>query len=299
MTPSSICTLSSELVSQRLYDAVFNSLDVRTVTVVDYKYRIKHFYVFIQKEGVDYNLLLRNKRFLEARENYSISTKNKYLTCATVFLRQCRQLGFVRQEINCHVNFFSQSKKHKKFGISEIEASRVCHWMVMNPDKVRENVILSLLMFQGFRQAEICNIKWSDIRLTERAVFVRGKGQDDKEPVHLHPNTYKLLHSYTTSCPSHDGYILMSKSRKSANNKLTERGLRFIVKGVLEELGIDKDVHGFRHYFTTHLIRMMPGELTKVAQFTRHRSLEMLQVYNDGVADEEDNLLFDVAFKPL
>jgi integrase len=171
--------------------------------------------------------------------------------------------------------------------------------MVMNPEKVRENVILSLLMFQGLRQAEICNIKWSDVKLREQIVFVRGKGQDDKDPVYLHPNTYKLLHSYTSDCADHDGYLLVSKSRKSQNNKLTERGLRFIVKGILDELGIDKDVHGFRHYFTTHLIRMMPGELTKVAQFTRHSSLEMLQVYNDGLADEENNILFDKAFKLL
>lgn len=289
----------SDLVSQRFYDAVFNSLDVRASTIIDYKYRIKHFHSFINENGADYNLLLSYKRSIEAREDYGISTKNKYLTTATVFLRQCRELGFIGAEINCKVSFFSQSKKHKKFGITEDEAEIICEWIRSHPNRLRENTILSLLMFQGLRQAEICNIKISDVRLEERVVFIRGKGRDDKDPIHLHQNTVQTLSSYIASIDNPNSYLFISKSYRSSSSKLTERGLRFIIKGILAELNISKDVHGFRHYFTTHLIRMMPGELTRVARYTRHRSLEMLQVYDDAILDEEANLTFDSAFAPI
>lgn len=295
---SQLITLS-ELVSQRFYDAVFNSLDVRTSTITDYKYRISHFHSFVNTNGVDYNLLLSYKRSLESREDYSISTKNKYLATAMVFLRQCKELGFIDTQLNCQVSLFSQSKAHKKFGISESEAEQICQWISQNPEKCREILILSLLLFQGLRQAEICNIKWNDIKLSERTIFIRGKGRDDRDPVHLHPNTIKAIQNYQVSVGYLEGYLFTSRSRHSARSKLTERGLRFIVKAILAELCIDKDVHGFRHYFTTHLIRMMPGELTRVAQFTRHRSLEMLTVYNDSLLDEENNAQFDSAFAPI
>lgn len=293
-------TADIQLTSQRLYDAVFNSLDVRSATITDYKYRIKHFHAFAAEHEVDYNLLLQYKRSLACQEGYSISTKNKYLTAATTFLRQCKELGFITNEINCRVSFFTQSKKHKKFGISELEADAICEWMKSNPDRYREKAMLCLLLFQGLRQAEICNIRLDDLHLSERVAFIKGKGRDDKEPVHLHQNTYKALCRYVTTLPTHRReYLFVSKSRRSASHKLTERGLRFIIKGILADLCIDKDVHGFRHYFTTRLIRAMPGELTKVAQFTRHSSLEMLQVYNDGLLDEDNNKLFDQAFKLL
>ncbi len=290
---------SSDLLSQRFYDAVFNSLDVRASTITDYKYRIKHFLVFVEQRGIDYNLLLSYKRSLEANEDYGVSTKNKYLTAATTFLRQCRELGFITTEINCRVSFFTQSKKHKKFGITENEASRICDWIRVHPNKTRETTMLCLLLFQGLRQAEVCNIKISDVNLGQRVVFVKGKGRDDKDPVHLHPNTYRILKTYIDTTVASDAYLFYSKSCKSEDNRLTERGLRSIIKSILSDLGIDKDVHGFRHYFTTHLIKMMPGELTKVAQFTRHRSLEMLSVYNDALLDEENNTIFDNAFEPL
>jgi integrase len=53
-------------------------------------------------------------------------------------------------------------------------------------------------------------------------------------------------------------------------------------------LDIEKSTHGFRHYFTTKLIKTYKGDLLEVAQYTRHRGLEMLQVYNDSVKREAD-----------
>lgn len=291
---------ATQLTSQQFYEAVFSSLDVKAATITDYKYRIKQFHDFVMVNGVNLNLLLDYKRHLAGREDYSVSTKNKYLACATTFLRQCNQLGLIGGEIRCHVSFFTQSKKHKKFGISELEADKLFAWIDEHPEKLRENALLCLLLFQGLRQAEICNIRLKDVILSERTVFIQGKGQDDKEPVHLHGNTRRAVRRYMNSVDADlDDYLFSSLSRKSSQSKLTERGLRFIIKAILAELGIDKDVHGFRHYFATHLIRVMPGELTRVAQFTRHRSLEMLQVYNDSILDEESNAVFDDAFKSV
>jgi site-specific recombinase XerD len=277
---------------------VFNSLDVREATRYEYNNRIKHFLGYIDKRGpLDINILLEYKRSLAASEHYSISSKNKYLSCAKVFLRECYRLGLLPRDISSSVKCFQQDKKHKKFGLDDVDVAKVRQWLGDNPERYREQAMLCLLLFQGLRQAEICNIRRGDVHLADRTLLILGKGRDDKEAVYLHPDTINALRAYLKSSKAADiEYLFVSKRAHSANGRLTERGLRQIIKRVFDKLGIDKDVHGCRHYFTTKLIASMPGELTTVAKFTRHRSLEMLSVYNDALLMEHDVQKFYAAF---
>jgi len=127
--------------------------------------------------------------------------------------------------------------------------------------------------------------------LANKVAFIKGKGKDDKESVSLHPETVKVLREYMKANKVADGALFTSQSNNSINKKLTTRGLRAIVKETLNKLEIDKHVHGFRHYFTTKLIKTYKGDLLEVARYTRHRGLEMLQVYNDNIKKEADSPL--------
>ena len=80
----------------------------------------------------------------------------------------------------------------------------------------------------------------------------------------------------------------MSNSNNSKAKRLSVRGLRKIVTSLLRELNIDKNIHGFRHYFVTTLVKNYKGDLLEVARYTRHKSLEMLQVYNDNIKQKAD-----------
>jgi integrase len=170
-------------------------------------------------------------------------------------------------------------------------------WIEQNPKRLRERALLALLMYQGLRQAEICNIRRSDIDLKSKSLMVLGKGRDEKEKVHLHPKTVKVLRLFLSyNGFSSDSYIFTSNRAKGSHTRLTERGLQLIIKKILKELDIDKTVHGFRHYYTTCLIRTMPGELLTVARFTRHKSIQMLEVYNDSLMEEKDLTRYYSAF---
>jgi integrase len=276
---------------------IFDSLDVRDNTRYEYKQRIKHFIAFIETNGFELNTLLAYKRSLSANERYSISTKNKYLACARIFLREAHRIGVLPRDITSNVKCFQQNKRHKVDGINDYEATAICRWIKEHPEKVRECALLSLLMFQGLRQAEICNIKRLDVNLKSRTLNVLGKGRDDKEKVYLHPKTVSCLSRYArVSRISDDDYLFTSQRAKSRYVRLTERGLQIIVKKVFEELEINRTVHGFRHFYTTRLIRTMPGELMTVARFTRHKSIQMLEVYNDSLLEEKDLSTYYKAF---
>jgi integrase len=279
---------------------IFDSLDVREATRYEYKQRIKHFVSYISENGFELNTLLSYKRALASNEQYSISTKNKYLACARIFLREAHRVGILPRDITSNVKCFQQSKKHKVSGINDYEAGLIALWIKQNPSRLRERALLALLMYQGLRQAEVCNIRLNDIDLKSKTLLILGKGRDEKERIHLHPKTTSALRPYIAyNGLTGDDYIFTSNRAKGSHSKLTERGLQHIIKRILDELDIDKTVHGFRHYYTTCLIRTMPGELLTVARFTRHKSLEMLSIYNDSLLEEKDLTKYYSAFKNI
>ena len=280
-------------------ERAFDLLDISDTTRQDYKYRIGLFIDFIEENGLNHNTFLEFKRALADRTDIAVSTKNKYLATAKIFLKEANRQGALPVDITQNVKTFSQNKKHKRDGLNDEEIERLTHAMKelpKTPQNTRLKAILSLLVFQGLRQVEVVRLNVKDIDFVSNVAYIQGKGRDDKEPVNLHPETTRALKSYLKSNKIADGALFTSQSNNSKNKRLTTRGLRGLVKETLDELDIDKSTHGFRHYFTTKLIKTYKGDLLEVAQYTRHKSLEMLQVYNDSVKREADLPRFYQAF---
>lgn len=272
-------------------ETVFDVLDISDTTRTDYKYRIGSFISFIKENRLHHNSFLEYKRFLVERTDMAVATKNKYLATARVFLKELNRNGLLPTDITQNIKMFNQSKKHKKDGLNDSEVSVLI-------DKLREleqttkntriKAIFSLLALQGLRQIEIVRLDVPDIDFIAQQAHIRGKGRDDKEIIDLHPETVRTLKDYLKSNNIADGALFQSQSNNSKNKRLTTRAIRLLVKDTLNSLGIDKSTHGFRHYFTTKLIKTYKGDLLEVAQYTRHKSLEMLQVYNDRIKKESD-----------
>ena len=144
------------------------------------------------------------------------------------------------------------------------------------------------MFFQGLRQVEIFRLNFDDIDLANGVIKVLGKGREDKEYIHLHPASAKALKHYLRASHAKYGPTFFSLNGIGKGKRLTTRGLRQITQNLFNSLGIEKTVHGSRHFFTTELIKYYKSDLTTVARITRHNSLNMLQVYNDEIASEND-----------
>jgi len=272
-------------------EQVFNLLDVSDNTRADYKYRIGLFLDFVKAKGFTRNSFLEFKRTLAERTDYSVATKNKYLATAKVFLRELNRQGVLPADITQNIKTFSQSKKHKRDGLNEAEMTLLAEKIKQLPETpatARLRAIMTLLALQGLRQIEVIRLDVKDIDFVNSTAFIQGKGQDDKERIFLHPESVKALKEYVRANKVKDGALFVSQSNNSKNQRLTTKTIRDIVKETLNGLGIEKTTHGFRHYFTTTLIKTYKGDLLEVAQYTRHKSLEMLQVYNDNIKRKAD-----------
>lgn len=298
--PSTVIPQSSKQI-KKFADDVFTTLDVSENTRSDYSYRIDLFLSVFKKQK--YSLapqtFLEYKRFLQNKKEYSVSTKNKYLVAAKVFLSQyCKMYGL--PDMTTNVKSFSQSRLHKVEGLHEEEVQKIAEALSSlpsTPENLRKKAIVSLLALQGLRQVEIIRLDVSDVDFVNHTAFVQGKGRDDKEPIDLHPETEKVLKAYIKENKIGDGALFYSRSNNNKNQRLTTRSLRQIVKDLLNTLGIEKTVHGFRHYFTTKMIKTYKGDLIEVQQYTRHKTLGMLQVYNDRIKKKEDLPRYYSAFE--
>jgi len=271
--------------------SVFDLLDASANTRYDYQARIGVFLSFIREHGLDRNSFLAFKRSLTDRTDISISTKNKYLVTARIFLKELNRQGVLPADITQNIKSFSQSRKHIKDGLSDTEVARMGKYLrslPRTPENARLKAVISLLTLQGLRQIEVIRLNVSDLHLARSVAYVQSKGQDHKEAVSLHPETVRLLRVYLAVNKVADGALFTSNSNNSLRQRLTTRSLQRFVCEVFQKLGISKSVHGLRHYYATKLIRAYEGDLLQVARYTRHSNITTLQTYFDDVQAEAD-----------
>ncbi|HIG96495.1 TPA: tyrosine-type recombinase/integrase [Candidatus Woesearchaeota archaeon] len=266
---------------------IFDGLDVNEATRKDYSARVGLFISFIEERGFNQQSYLSFKRYLECRADYRISTKNKYLATARVFLKELTRRGKLPFDMTLGVRQFRQSKKHRREGLTDKEIRLLGVKLKYLPDTRRNSrlrALFSLLAFQGLRQIEVVRLNVEDIDLVRKVAFIHGKGEDDQEPIYLAPATITALKEYLRIGNLTNGALF-----KSMGNRPSERMSTMTIKrevgALLWELGIEKTVHGFRHFYITELLKSM--NMRDVRKFSRHRSMEMLMVYDDEVSIKE------------
>ena len=281
---------------------VFDTLDVSETTRREYAVRIRHFLRFTDTHGLNRNSYLEYKRYLQGCETFSVSTKNKYLISAKVFLDGLHRAQLIPQKITDGVKGFSQNRLHKKDGLTDEDIGKLqSYCSALEPTKanLRLRAIIALFLFQGLRQIEVVRLDVTDINLRDKVALIRGKGRDDKEPVYLHPSTVKVLREYLRLYRFREGPLFRSDSNHCRGGRLTTKSVREIIKRTFHTLQIDGSAHGFRHYFITKLIKSSKGELLTVSKYSRHRSIQMLEVYNDEVIRQEDLPRYYSVFKDI
>ncbi len=262
---------------------VFNSLDVTETTKKEYLSRIKLFVCFVQEKNMGHNTFLEYKKYLRERNDFSVATKNKYLATARVFLKEITRRQIIPVDVTLNIKSFNQSKKHKVEGLKQAEIEKLVqelNRLSRTPKNARKRAFFCLLALQGLRQIEIIRLDFKDVDLVNRTAFVKGKGMDDKELVYLAPQTIKSLRDYIKISKIRSGSLF-----QSLGNRKTERLSTMTIKRemgeLFEKLNISKTTHGFRHYFITKLLENL--DVRDARKFSRHKSLEMLIVYDDEI----------------
>jgi len=262
---------------------IFNSIDVSNTTKKEYLNRIKLFLVFTKGKEINNNSFLEYKHYLRDRNDFATATKNKYLATARVFLKELTRRGYIPVDITLNIKTFNQSKKHKIEGLKQAEIEKLVEELndlSQTPKNARKKAFFCLLALQGLRQIEIIRLGFKDIDFVNKTILVKGKGMDDKEIVYLAPQTVKTLKDYIKTSKIRSGSLFQSLGNRK-RERLSTMTIKREMKELFEKIGISKTVHGFRHYFITKLLESF--DVRDARKFSRHKSLEMLIVYDDEI----------------
>jgi site-specific recombinase XerD len=147
----------------------------------------------------------------------------------------------------------------------------------------RNLAILLLLRHTGLRVGELCNLRLSDIRISERkgTVLVRsGKGDKDRI-VPLNHDVREALEAYVKVRPAvSDDHLFIGQR----GEPLQTDGVQLIVRKLARRAGLEKVTpHVLRHSFAKHVLDA--GEdLATVSRLLGHERLETTAIYTEPTA---------------
>ncbi|MGC2248196.1 MAG: tyrosine recombinase XerC [Terriglobales bacterium] len=146
----------------------------------------------------------------------------------------------------------------------------------------RDRLLLELLYGCGIRNSELVGINLDDIRLSNEAILIRGKGKKERYVpfggsarealVHYLPWRQQLLATQKKSTPA-----LLVNQR---GGRLTTRSVGRIVKRIAVAKGLSPDVHPhtLRHAFGTHMLEE-GADLRAIQELLGHERLATTQRY--------------------
>lgn len=149
------------------------------------------------------------------------------------------------------------------------------------PLTLRNALIIELLLATGLRVGELASIKIADMDLKNNEIRVLGKG-DKERIVYYRENTREKLYYYLKDSRDillngkYSDYLLINNN----GGRLTERGVRYIIDGIIKKCSVNVRVtpHTFRHTFATMLLNE-GCDIRSVQELLGHANLNTTSIY--------------------
>ncbi len=153
---------------------------------------------------------------------------------------------------------------------------------------LRDKALLHLLYDLALRRSEVVGLDVEDVDLERRTIRVLGKGRLQKQTLTVPVRTGTVLALWMDVRGDWAGPLFVNFHHDGTikGKRLTADGLYYIVKYFGERTGQKVRPHGLRHTSISEAVRKTQAigmDVTKVLKFSRHKNLNTLQVYIDGV----------------
>lgn len=147
----------------------------------------------------------------------------------------------------------------------------------------RNYLIFDMLYTTGMRASELINIKIKDISISRKEILITGKGNVDRYCYltdALVDNIQTYLVSIRPNLLSKSGIIYEELFINYKGTPLTSRGLRVVLKSIIEKSGETYNLHPhvLRHAFATSLLNN-GADLRSVQELLGHKNLKTTQIY--------------------
>jgi integrase/recombinase XerC len=283
--------MTNEMAIQTFKDYLTIEKQYAEPTIIAYLSDITAFLEFIQKEGFADELLeVKRERIFGHFLNHlsNANFKNKSITRKISALKAFYKYHFKMNHIEINPVLKLKSPKIEK-RLPKVVSTKEIELIYQTIDSttplgLRNYLIFDLLYSTGIRASELCQLKISDIELSNQRLLIHGKGSKDRYVI-IHDTLKDTFRTYLT----YTRPILLSKGDTLENkdvfinykgSTLTPRGLRVILNGLFERAGelIHVSPHMLRHSFASTLLNH-GADLRVVQELLGHEHLKTTQIY--------------------
>ena len=160
---------------------------------------------------------------------------------------------------------------------------------VRRTGKIRDLAIVTTLLHTGIRVSELCNLKVSDISISDNSnmlIIREGKGTKRRN-VPLNPTASRVLRDYLKASGGQRGAVMDSVGNNNAPSlfygqkrlPLTDRGVRYLIKKYSYLAKIPNvSPHVFRHTCAKNLIDA-GNSIDRVSKILGHSSINTTSIY--------------------
>lgn len=150
----------------------------------------------------------------------------------------------------------------------------------------RNNALLSLLYFEGFRASEVLSIRWpEDVDLTSRPAHVRmvSKTQQGRLSVGICTLTRQAVERWRAQRGDEPGALFLAcpRGRDAKARPLSYEGLRAAVRAVGKIAGVKLWAHALRHAALSHLALYTADSPAWGCALSRHKEIKAWMDYQD------------------
>ena len=268
------------------YSAILGGIPgITAQTKKTYLSNVIHFIQYIQLNGINAHTFGDFRNELESVVDKSIKTKNAYLTSAKVLIREALKYRILPIDITANVPGFKESKGHKKDGLTLQEVKKVSgaiRYIPKETTRAKITAMYNLFALEGFRQVEVTRLTLQDFNAKDGFILVHGKARHGKEKHYLMSETVQSISRHIEVNGVKDGFIFAGRAGKQLTTRAIQKAFTHPQTGLFARAGIEKSVHGFRHFNITQTLEATGGNIAKAQQRARLKTIETITVYNDS-----------------
>jgi integrase/recombinase XerC len=255
-------------------------------SIASYQKDLNKFFSFCEEQGIkeaDANAD-HIRDFISSISGQGLSSRsiNRLISGIRGYYRFLQRHGHITVNPFSGVRSMKEDKKLPSF-LFEAEMDDFLSQPAHEFLELRNKAIFEFLYTTGCRVSEAVSLNVIDIDIKKGIARVIGKGNKERV-VFIGKQTLGIIRDYLAKRIFHVK-AERSDSQKalfinSRGNRMTARGVRFILKKCLETLKFVKNVtpHTFRHSFATHLLNR-GADIRIVQELLGHASLTTTQVY--------------------
>lgn len=256
-----------------------------------YRYTINYFFRWVVESGRDAAKPTRADIIAykaDLKENRTPNTVGLYISSIKSYFRWLSDAGLY-DNISRGVKTISRIHTYAKDPLTLDEIKKLLSFEKKTIIDYRDYLILSLMYHNGLRIIEVSRIRYRDINLNKRELWIRGKGRDVNECVAINSTVCKAIEDYTQAkidqhIDINDDHHLVTAHafRTKPGHQFLPRDISALVSTRLTRAGVKtKRItgHSLRHTAAVHMINNGNFDLYAVQLFLRHKDSNKTRIY--------------------